>query len=218
MEFHQKYKWNSFTNAIWTRSPVGWELVWPPCRRSIVSPQRGAGIWTVRTGSCSLITLFASPAQYGVWCCAPSTTLQQQSRGRDCVDATSRCCRERQWMPPGAASATKEPFFSLSRWQAAAAGAAIATITSHLANSYPCLNPIGSGNRIYQRQINLIWYWIWKLKQIIYGRMGMEYSHNEQLRHQKHYHIFFYGLDSDFGEVRSEILKATLHWVQCTRY
>ena len=87
MEFGSKYKWNSFTNAIWTRSPVGWELVWPPSPRSIVSPQRGAGIWTVRTGSCSLITLFASPAQYGVWCCAlPSTA--EQAAFRDCeVDA-----------------------------------------------------------------------------------------------------------------------------------
>ena len=123
MEFGSKYKWNSFTNAIWTRSPVGWELVWPPCRRSIVSPQRGAGIWTVRTGSCSLITLFASPAQYGVWCCAlPSTA--EQAAFRDCevdakqpVDAVER--RE-QWMPSRAALPTKEPFFSLSRWQAGA--------------------------------------------------------------------------------------------------
>ena len=123
MKFHKTYKWNSFTNAIWTRSPVGWELVWPPCRRSIVSPQRGAGIWTVRTGSCSLITLFASPAQYGVWCCAlPSTA--EQAAFRDCevdakqaVDAVER--RE-QWMPSRAALPTKEPFFSLSRWQAGA--------------------------------------------------------------------------------------------------
>ena len=123
MEFGSKYKWNSFTNAIWTRSPVGWELVWPPSPRSIVSPQRGAGIWTVRTGSCSLITLFASPAQYGVWCCAlPSTA--EQAAFRDCevdakqaVDAVER--RE-QWMPSRAALPTKEPFFSLSRWQAGA--------------------------------------------------------------------------------------------------
>ena len=149
MKFFHKCDLNSFT--CWVRvglaSLPAFDCLSPAWRRHLNS----------RTGSCSLITLFASPAQYGVWCCAPSTTLQQQSRGRDCVDATSRCCRERQWMPPGAASATKEPFFSLSRWQAAAAaGAAIATITSHLANSYPCLNPIGSGNRIYQRQINLI--------------------------------------------------------------
>ena len=43
------------------------------------------------------------------------------------------------------------------------------------------------------------------------GKQPESFSHNEQLRHQKHYHIFFYGLDSDFGEVGSKILKATLH-------
>ena len=33
----------------------------------------------------------------------------------------------------------------------------------------------------------------------------------EKNKNQKHYHIFFFGLDSDFGEVGSKILKATLH-------